>query len=76
MAQLAKSVRILLKFGMQGCFRVELPKMVSDFSRKFSLRDKAGNLNLCTDKTEFVKINVFVHQSIGNDKLNLNMCSD
>ena len=65
-----------MKFCVQGCFRVELTKIVSDFLQKFSLRDKAENLNLFTGITECFKINHFVHQSIRNDEMNLNMCSD
>ena len=44
--------------------------------QKFSLRDTAGNLNLFAENVEFVKINIFIYQSIGNDEKNLMICSD
>ena len=43
---------------------------------KFSLRDTAGNLNLLAENAELVENNIFIHQSIGNDEMNLNMFSD
>ena len=61
---------------MLGCFRVELPKIMSEFLQKLSLRDTAGNLNLCTDNLEFVEIKVLIYKSIGNDETNLNTFSN
>ena len=49
---------------------------MSIFLQRFSLRDTAGNLNLFAENVEFVKINVFIYQSIGNDETNLNFVSN
>ena len=49
---------------------------MSDFFTKVSLRDLAGNLNLLADNAEFVKINMLIYQSIGNDEKNLNFVSN
>ena len=36
----------------------------------------AGNLNLLAENAELVAIIMSIYQSIGNDEINLNMCSD
>ena len=65
-----------MKFCVQGCFRVELLKIMSIFLQKFSLRDTAGNLNLLDENAELVEIIIFIYQSIGNDETNLNFVSN